>query len=105
MGLPEWYRNACAATSVLADRRIFFVLGCQKSGTTWVAGLVDAHPEVCCRGEGHVSDLIGPMVEQVGRLYNEDGRTAYTIAPEAVFSAVRLLADHVLGQYLAECSD
>lgn len=31
---------------------VFFVLGNQKSGTTWLMRLLDAHPEVLCRGEG-----------------------------------------------------
>jgi hypothetical protein len=39
-GLPEG-----AAT-------VFFVVGHGKSGTTWVRNVLDAHPEVLCRGEG-----------------------------------------------------
>lgn len=31
---------------------IFFVVGYQKSGTTWLMKMLDAHPEVICRGEG-----------------------------------------------------
>lgn len=31
---------------------VFFVLGQQKSGTTWLMRMLDAHPEVLCRGEG-----------------------------------------------------
>ena len=31
---------------------IFFVVGYQKSGTTWLMKLLDSHPEVVCRGEG-----------------------------------------------------
>ncbi len=39
-----------------ASRRVgtpaFFVLGYQKSGTTWLMRMLDAHPEVLCKGEG-----------------------------------------------------
>ena len=35
------------------DKDLFFVLGYQKSGTTWVATLLNAHPEIHCDGEGH----------------------------------------------------
>jgi Sulfotransferase family len=31
---------------------VFFVLGNQKSGTTWLMRMLDAHPEVLCKGEG-----------------------------------------------------
>lgn len=31
---------------------VFFVVGQQKSGTTWLMRTLDSHPEVLCRGEG-----------------------------------------------------
>ncbi|QYJ16091.1 hypothetical protein Rxycam_01922 [Rubrobacter xylanophilus DSM 9941] len=31
---------------------VFFVVGHQKSGTTWLMKMLDAHPEILCRGEG-----------------------------------------------------
>ncbi len=31
---------------------VFFVLGQQKSGTTWLMRMLDSHPEILCRGEG-----------------------------------------------------
>ena len=31
---------------------IFFVVGYQKSGTTWLMKMLDSHPEILCRGEG-----------------------------------------------------
>lgn len=31
---------------------VFFVVGYQKSGTTWLMKMLDAHPEILCRGEG-----------------------------------------------------
>lgn len=38
---------------MIQDEQLFFVLGYQKSGTTWVATMLRAHPEVHCDGEGH----------------------------------------------------
>ncbi|MDQ3304184.1 MAG: sulfotransferase, partial [Actinomycetota bacterium] len=35
---------------------VFFVLGYQKSGTTWLMHMLDAHPEILCRGEGRFFD-------------------------------------------------
>jgi hypothetical protein len=31
---------------------VFFVVGQQKSGTTWLMRMLDAHPEILCKGEG-----------------------------------------------------
>lgn len=36
----------------LVETPVFFVVGQQKSGTTWLMRMLDAHPEVLCRGEG-----------------------------------------------------
>jgi hypothetical protein len=35
---------------------VFFVVGYQKSGTTWLMRMLDAHPEILCRGEGRFFD-------------------------------------------------
>src|SRR5215211_8165077 len=37
---------------VLGDTPVFFVVGQQKSGTTWLMRMFDSHPEVLCKGEG-----------------------------------------------------
>jgi hypothetical protein len=34
------------------DSGVFFVLGQQKSGTTWLMRILDSHPEILCKGEG-----------------------------------------------------
>lgn len=31
---------------------VFFVVGYQKSGTTWLMKMLDSHPEILCQGEG-----------------------------------------------------
>ena len=31
---------------------VFFILGQQKSGTTWLMRILDSHPEILCKGEG-----------------------------------------------------
>ena len=36
----------------VAQTPVFFVVGQQKSGTTWLMRMLDAHPEILCRGEG-----------------------------------------------------
>jgi hypothetical protein len=36
----------------LASRTLFFIGGPPRSGTTWLQQMLDAHPDVRCRGEG-----------------------------------------------------
>lgn len=38
--------------AVAAETPLFFVVGQQKSGTTWLMRILDSHPEILCRGEG-----------------------------------------------------
>ncbi len=38
--------------AVAAETPVFFVVGHQKSGTTWLMRMLDAHAEILCRGEG-----------------------------------------------------
>lgn len=38
--------------AVAAETPVFFVVGHQKSGTTWLMRILDSHPEILCRGEG-----------------------------------------------------
>jgi hypothetical protein len=105
MKIPAWYRNALDVSTDVARRDVVFVIGCQKSGTTWVQRLLDGHPNVCCRGEGHFSDVIGPMLEQATKLYNEQEKTVCALNETDLFSIVRLVSDQVLGKYLDECAD
>ena len=49
----------------LARRTLFFVGGAPRTGTTWVQHLLDAHPDVSCRGEGH---FLHHLVEPLGHL-------------------------------------
>lgn len=46
----------------IASRQIFFVGGAPRSGTTWLQYMLDAHPDVICRGEGHfMKELAEPL--------------------------------------------
>lgn len=55
-----------------------FVVGCQKSGTTWMQALLEAHPEVCSRGEASFGALlIGPLFELLNG-YNAKQRAGET---------------------------
>jgi hypothetical protein len=105
MKVPVWLHDALKASADVGRREVFFVIGCQKSGTTWVERLLDNHPTVCCRGEGHFSDILAPMLEQMHRIYNEDRRTTWAFGPNDLLAGIRLATDTVFGRYLAACRD
>ena len=49
----------------LANRQLFFVGGAPRTGSTWLQHLLDAHPDISCRGEGH---FLHHLVEPLGKL-------------------------------------
>jgi hypothetical protein len=49
--LQSWAGHQTQIAS-LAERQLFFIGGAPRSGTTWLQHILDAHPDVSCRGEG-----------------------------------------------------
>ena len=49
---------------------LFFVCGALKSGTTWVPLMLGAHPEIACRGEGHLANYLLPRIGSALLKYN-----------------------------------
>jgi hypothetical protein len=59
--LPAWTERA-ERLLALSHRQLFFIGGAPRSGTTWLQYLLDAHPEICCAGEGLFrKELAEPM--------------------------------------------
>lgn len=52
----------------------FFVCGAQKSGTTWLQRILDAHPEIQCRGEGHFFTVLATKLSEACNAYNRTQR-------------------------------
>jgi Sulfotransferase family len=48
----------------LARRQIFLVGGAPRSGTTWLQYLLDAHPDISCRGEAHFAKHLAEPLQQ-----------------------------------------
>lgn len=51
-------------------KKLFFVCGSFKSGTTWLQLALDCHPNVACRGEGHFFDYLAKDLESSMNEYN-----------------------------------
>ncbi|MFG0251715.1 MAG: sulfotransferase family protein [Phycisphaerales bacterium JB038] len=63
------YKNA--AVEAVLRKQLFFILGCQKSGTTWLQHLLNGHPEIACNGETvFVHTVLAPLNEVVKK-YNK----------------------------------
>jgi hypothetical protein len=103
---PDWYSQWLGASEAVGRRQVFFVLGCQKSGTTWLQHLLNAHPQVCCGGEGHVVDLLAPLLQQAVSTYNERQAQRRAVGLEVLLTSLdllglaRALADRILSGYL-----
>jgi hypothetical protein len=63
-----------AAILDLLGKQVFFIGSCAKSGSSWLQLMLDQHPEVSCRGEGHFADILLPRLTEAARGYNEINR-------------------------------
>jgi len=107
---PTWYERWLAEALHINERRIFFVGGCQKSGTTWVQRLLDAHPRVACGGEGHAADLLAACLKQAFDTYNQ--RQAQRppdlqvlLDDQDLLGTVKALSDRAFARSLARADD
>lgn len=105
MDLPSWYRNVLQAGDRVAAHRVFFVVGCQKSGTTWVQHLLDAHPQIACGGEAHLTDVLAPALQDALHLYNQTPKTNQALGNDELYAAIRLVADRLLCSYLDDADN
>ncbi len=48
----DWAAAQEELTRFARSHRLFFVGGAPRSGTTWLQQMLNAHPDVCCQGEG-----------------------------------------------------
>ncbi len=65
------YRETQKAIERVFEKQIFFVVGRSKSWTTWLQFLLDAHPQICCKGEGHFADVLYPLLGNAFQRYNK----------------------------------
>ncbi|MEL6330942.1 MAG: sulfotransferase [Planctomycetota bacterium] len=103
--VPDWFREAVLASEAIAARQPFFVVGCQKSGTTWIQLLLDAHPQAACGGEGHFTDILAPAFHHAFRAYNDQIRANCKLTDGQLHAAYRLTVDRHLAGYLARKPD
>lgn len=59
----------------LFDKKIFFIVGASKSGTTWLQRLLDGHPAIRSAGEGHFMNHLAPNLTKTLLAYNKQSET------------------------------
>ena len=67
---PETWQGVEKSIRALADKRLLFVTGAVKSGTTWTQLWLDRHPEIACRGEGNYFNLFAGALQSVCNGHN-----------------------------------
>ena len=66
----EDYREIDEWLARVFNSEIVFIVGATRWGTAWVQQCMDAHPEVCCKGEAHFADILFPMLARGMDEYN-----------------------------------
>ncbi len=68
----EEYRKVSDRLAQVFEKEIVFIVGATRWGTAWMQQFLDAHPEVRCRGEGHFTDTLFPMLARAFDDYNTE---------------------------------
>ncbi len=111
MSVPGWYHDWLESGIGLNALDVFFIVGCQKSGTTWLQRHLDGHPHVCCRGEAHVADHLAAVLRATGNAYNarQAGRADLGLSVQLeeldMLGVLKMLSDTLLAKYLAGCAE
>ena len=76
------------------DKELFFVVGCQKSGTTWLEKILNGHSEMVCRGEAIFGVVLQPALQQALGTFNQHIKDRNTQVDQAgadmLFNEVQL---------------
>lgn len=64
---------------------IFFVTGAGKSGTTWLSGILNAHPEILCEGEGR---FFGRNVRNENFKAMQTNNVGQRVRPSSLYNAL-----------------
>lgn len=103
--MPELFTDLydahlAALVRLRAMGRVFLV-GCAKSGTTWLMHMLNGHPAIVASGEGAFAWRLGPLVLQAFKAFNDGRRQDATYLRDAdQMLALRALFDARLLRYI-----
>ncbi len=78
----EKYRQVSERLSKVFEKEIVFIVGATRWGTSWMQQCLDAHPDICCKGEGHFTDILFPLLAR--------GFDDYNARAEAIGNRMRM---------------
>ena len=67
--MPE-FQEIRGRLGTVFEKRVTFIVGATRWGTAWVQQCLDAHPDVCAKGEGHFADILFPRAAELIDEYN-----------------------------------
>ena len=65
------YRRTLIRLSKVLEKTHFFIVGLTRPGTVWLQHAIDAHPDACCKGEGHFTNALFPLLGKAYAEYNQ----------------------------------
>ncbi len=92
------------AQDYIASRKKVFVVGCAKSGTTWLQNLINGHPRMAMNGEGRFTWRMFPFIAQAFKAFNTDqakfiGKEVTLLRDVDLVMCARMLFDIQLFRY------
>ncbi len=65
------YRRSLIRLSKVLEKKHFFIVGLTRPGTVWLQHAINAHPDACCKGEGHFTNALFPLLGKAFADYNK----------------------------------
>ncbi|NQU57467.1 MAG: sulfotransferase [Rhodospirillales bacterium] len=65
------YRRTLIRLSKVLDKKLFFIVGLTRPGTAWLQHAINAHPDASCKGEGHFTNALFPLLGKAFANYNQ----------------------------------
>jgi hypothetical protein len=92
------------AQDYIASRKKVFVVGCAKSGTTWLQNILNGHPRMALNGEGRFTWRMFPFIAQAFKAFNTDqakfvGKEVTLLRDVDLVMCARMLFDIQLFRY------
>lgn len=72
--VEDLYRSLIDRLAQTASMDKFFVIGCPKSGTTWMENVLHGHRQIVIKGEGGFAWRLGPLIGQALAQFNAHQR-------------------------------
>ncbi|MFW5652622.1 MAG: sulfotransferase family protein [Planctomycetota bacterium] len=70
--MAEAFARQGKRLSGVLDHDLFFIVGCEKSGTSWLQHLLNSHHQIACRGESRIGLILLPLLRQAIEVWNQN---------------------------------